>query len=43
MKHQVYPYPNRALVKALYLALRTHQIDLATFAVCMRCVMGGLH
>jgi hypothetical protein len=41
MIYQPYPHRNRALVKALYTALRAHQIDLATFSACLRCVMGG--
>lgn len=37
---QVYPHPNRALVKALYASLREHLISRAEFVACLILVMG---
>ena len=39
--YAVYPYPNRAVVKALYTALRLAVIDRAEFAACLKTVMGA--
>lgn len=43
MKHQVYPYPNKSLVKALYLALQAKQISLGEFACCLKESVMGQH
>lgn len=39
MIYQPYPFPNRALVKALYESLREHLISRAEFAACLTFVM----
>ena len=39
--YAVYPYPNRAVVRALYVALRLAVIDRAAFAACIKTVMGA--
>lgn len=38
--YQVYPFRNRALVKALYWSLREGLISRAEFAACLVIVMG---
>lgn len=38
--YQPYPHRNRALVKALYTALREHLISRVEFAACLSMVMG---
>ena len=38
-----YPYPNKALVKALYASVREHQISRAEFAACIISIMGRHH
>jgi len=35
-----YPYPNKALVRALYASLAEHLISRAEFACCMQNVIG---
>lgn len=37
---QVYPFPNRALVKALTASLNEHLITRADFAACLQNVIG---
>jgi hypothetical protein len=39
-RYQVYPHPNRALVKALYQSLREGLISRAEFVACLLIVMG---
>lgn len=39
--YQVYPHPNRALVKALYMSLREGLISRAEFVACLIIVMGA--
>lgn len=38
--YQPYPFPNKALVKALYSSLREHLITRAEFVACLSNVLG---